>query len=104
MKNSVQKGEVRVVSFKKGKLWYAVALEFNIVETGSNFSEVMNGLQEAIEGYVEAVKKANIRPFPLNQIPMKEYENVWSVGQNKKAIRNTPSPFYFGTLNLAAYA
>ena len=104
MKNSVQKGEVRVVSFKKRGTWYAVALEFNIVETGKDFTEVMQQLQEAIQGYIESVKKANIRPYPLNQTPIKEYEQIWDVGSKKIKIKNVPSPFYSGTLNLAAYA
>ena len=101
MKNSVQKGEVRVVAFKKRGQWYAVALEFNIVEVSKNFPEVMAQLHEAVAGYLEAVKKANIRPHPLNQISLKEYEKIWSNISSKRSI---PSPFYRGTINLAAYA
>ncbi len=104
MKNSVQKGEVRIISFKKRGLWYAVALEFNIIETGKSFSEAMQQLQESIEGYVETVKKANLRPHPLNQIPLKEYEQIWKNHEKKINKKGIPSPFYVGTLNLAAYA
>ena len=103
MTNSVQKGEVRVVAFKKRGIWHAVALEFNIVETGKSFDQVWISLHRAMGGYLEAIRKANIRPFPLNQTPLKEYSDIWKAEPGKKK-SNVPSPFYRGTLNLAAYA
>ncbi|NOY35410.1 MAG: hypothetical protein GXP44_00560, partial [bacterium] len=40
-KNSLQKGNVRYIVFKDGATWYAVALEFNIVESGDDPREVL---------------------------------------------------------------
>lgn len=83
-KNTLQKGSVRYIVFKKKGRWYAVALEFNIVEAGDDPREVLLSLFEAIQGYVKSARKINARPYILNQNPDKEYETLWMTLQNKK--------------------
>ncbi len=83
-KNTVQKGSFRYLVFKEDNIWYAVALEFNLVVSAKNSVEAFSELIEASKGYIEAVKEANFRPFPLNQVPAKEYEDMWKVANSEK--------------------
>ncbi len=84
--NTPQKGQVRTIIFKEGNTWFGVALEFNIVEEGDSFDVVTHNLQEAIQGYVEAVGKTKGSDIsPLNQKPDAEYEAMWS-----KLVANKP--------------
>ena len=76
-KNTLDKGSIRYIVFKEDDTWYGVALEFNIVESGDNPTEVISLLFESIEGYIEAARKIKSRPMPLNQKPDKEYEDIW---------------------------
>ena len=96
MKNTPQKGLVRYIVFKEGKTWFGVALEFNIIETGNDPQEVVFLLFEAIQGYIESIRKVKgLRDFSaLNQKPDKEYENLWSLIKTNKPI---PSPFVIYT-------
>lgn len=85
MKNTLQKGSVRYVVFREDDIWYAAALEFNIVESGTTPQEAMFLLFEAMHGYVETAKKIHIRPHVLNQSVDKEYEQIWlSYNPDKK--------------------
>jgi len=90
-KNTTKKGSVRYVIFKQGPKWFGVALEFNIVETGDDPQEVTFLLFEAIQGYVESLKKVKgLLDFSaLNQKPDKEYENIWELARSGKPV---PSP------------
>lgn len=83
-KNTLQKGLVRYIVFKEQDTWYAVALEFNIVESGDDPREVLILLFEAIQGYVKSARKIGARPFILNQIPDKEYSELWNALQEKR--------------------
>lgn len=75
--NTLQKGSVRYIVFKDRQSWYAVGLEFNIVENGSSPEEARLLLFEALQGYVEAVRKAKLRPIVLNQKVDRTYEKMW---------------------------
>jgi hypothetical protein len=90
-KNTLQKGRVRYIVFKEGNKWYAVALEFNIVEAGDDPREVLLSLFEAIRGYVKSAIKIKARPHILNQRADNEYEKLWGKLQENK---NTPSRNY----------
>lgn len=83
-KNTLNSGSVRYIIFKEDNVWYGVALEFNIVEEGDNPEEVMALLFQAIRGYVETARKLKMRPNPLNQIPDKEYQDLWEKLEGKK--------------------
>lgn len=85
-------GSVRTIIFKEGKTWYGVALEFNIVESGEDPREVSLLLLEAMTGYVKSIKKAKVRPFPLNQKPDEEYEKLWT-NLERKTYTPVKSPY-----------
>lgn len=89
-KNTLQKGNFRYIIFMEDSVWYAVALEFNLVITANDPKVAMLEMFQAVEGYVESVKKSNSRPFALNQVTEKEYENMWTDLNAGKLI---PSPF-----------
>lgn len=82
-KNTLNKGSVRYIVFEEDNVWYGVALEFNIVESGDNPIEVLSLLFESIEGYIETARKIKSRPMPLNQKPDKEYEDMWQKLEEK---------------------
>ena len=75
--NTPLSGQVRSIVFKDIDGWFAVALEFNIVESGDTHQEVMILLDEAIRGYVEGARKANLSIGVLNQEIDPEYEALW---------------------------
>lgn len=94
-KNTVQKGSVRYIIFKEDDIWYGVALEFNVTVDGDNPVEVMASLFEAIEGYIETVKKMRLRPYPLNQMPDKEYQDMWEkLEKNREGQKPIPKNIY----------
>jgi hypothetical protein len=100
--NTVKKGSVRYIVFKEVDTWYAVGLEFNIVESGDDPQIAMFGLFEAIAGYVEAFKKIKgARPAVLNQKPDKEYEDMWNKLASGSPIKSPYSIYTFGTRPLA---
>ncbi len=97
-KNTLQKGSVRYLVFKEGNVWYAVGLEFNIVESGDTPQEAILLLFEAFSGYVEAAKKIKSRPSILNQATNSEYEEMWQNSQENK--KQTNNVFSSGILNM----
>ena len=104
-KNTLKNGLVRYIVFKEGEKWYAVALEFNIIEEGDDPREVLLLLFEAIQGYVESARKIKARPQILNQKSDREYEDLWSLLQRRKtgvaAEKNISSVYTFGERALA---
>ena len=97
-KNTLQKGSVRFIVFREGNEWYAVGLEFNIVESGDDPREALLLLFEAIQGYVESAKKLKARPAILNQKTDVEYEKMWRALEDQK--QPPPSVYSFGELNI----
>jgi hypothetical protein len=83
-KNTLQRGSVRYIVFKDDGVWYAVALEFNIVESGDDPREVLVSLFEAVKGYVKSARKIKARPNCLNQKADQEYEAMWERLKNTK--------------------
>ena len=103
-KNTLQKGRVRYIVFKERSKWYAVALEFNIVEAGDDQREVLLSLFEAIRGYVKSAQKIKARLHILNQKTDTEYENLWNKLQEKKGVplsKYLPPVYTFGERPLA---
>ncbi|MDO8575278.1 MAG: hypothetical protein Q7R78_01060 [bacterium] len=76
--NSFQKGSIRYIVMKEDDVFYAVGLEFNLVIEGSTKEVALFNLFEAITGYIESAKKANLRPRVLNQKTDEEYEKLWN--------------------------
>ncbi|MFA5750712.1 MAG: hypothetical protein WC898_00250 [Candidatus Paceibacterota bacterium] len=97
--NTIQKGAVRCIVFKEKTTWYAVALEFNIVESSDDYLVSLNNLNEAVQGYVESQKKVKgSRVAPLNQKLDKEYDNLWKalISGKKQPIKSPYEVKYFG--------
>lgn len=106
VKNTMQKGSVRNIIFKEDGVWYAVALEFNIVIEGDSPEVASFNLQEAIVGYLESLRKSKVGGLRtdaiLNQTADSEYETLWQALEGNKPI---PSPYQihsFGRLFLPA--
>jgi len=104
-KNTIQKGSVRYIVFKEKDIWYAVGLEFNIVEYAEDPQIALFRLFETIKGYLESFKSVKgARPFALNQRADVEYEKLWSKLQANKPIRSPYQIDTFGEKNLRSLA
>lgn len=89
--NTTQKGEFRHIVFKDGDTWYAVALEFNIVESSDDPKLAFMALLQAVSGYIESLKKIKGTRFaPLNQKADPDYEALW---KNLTSAKKTKSPY-----------
>ena len=85
---------IRYLVFKEGQHWCAVALELNIVETGSDPREVLFSLLEAIQGAVNSASKTGHREV-LRQEINPEYENLWrSLKEPRGGRSKRPFPVY----------
>lgn len=99
--NTTQKGKVRCIVFKDGDTWYAVALEFNIIESSDDPIVAYNLLQSAMQGYVESQKKIRgSRVAPLNQKADREYEDLWNNLNSKKPVKYPYQVKSFGFVNI----
>ncbi len=99
--NTAKAGSVRCIIFKEEDIWYGVALEFNIVESGDDPDVVVFNLNEAIQGYVESQKKiSGSRVAPLNQTPDFEYQKLWDDLQADKPVPSPITVKYFGYTNI----
>lgn len=81
--NTVEKGKFRYIVFQDEGMFYAVAIELNIVVDGTDPTRVLTDLFDTVSGYVDAVKKSNSRPFALNQEVDPEYEEMWKNLESK---------------------
>lgn len=89
--NTPKKGSFRHIVFRDGDTWYAVALEFNIVESSDDPKLAFLSLLQAVSGYVASSNKIKGSRFaPLNQKTDPEYEKLWSNLNSTKPIK---SPF-----------
>jgi predicted RNase H-like HicB family nuclease len=104
MKNTLKKGQVRIMVFKEGGTWYGAALEFNIVESGNDPREVMLFLDEAIRGYLETAHKVNASDDVLNQKADPEYEKLWKLNQSNKPIKSPFQIYSSGFMSLPSLA
>ena len=97
--NTPQKGKFRHIVFRDGDTWYAVALEFNIVESSDDPKLAYFSLLQAVSGYVASSKKIKgSRLSPLNQKSDPEYEKLWSILNSPKPIK---SPFEINMFGFA---
>lgn len=80
MVNTPRQGRFRHIVFRDGGIWYAVALEFNIVESSDDPKLAFFNLLQAVGGYIQSMKKIKgTLGYPaLNQEPDSEYENLWT--------------------------
>jgi hypothetical protein len=90
--NTPTKGKFRHIVFKDGDTWYAVALEFNIVESGDEPKLAFFNLLQAVDGYVESASKIKGSRYQfLNQEADPEYEKMWKNLLSPRPVK-TPYP------------
>ncbi|MEI6042406.1 MAG: hypothetical protein WCQ00_02455 [bacterium] len=90
--NTLTKGSFRHIVFKDGDTWYAVALEFNIVESSDDPKLAFFNLLQAVSGYIESAKKIKGTRFhSLNQKTDEEYEKLWSFLNTTKKTNSSKS-------------
>lgn len=82
--NTRHSGNVRSIIYQENGEWFGVALEFNIVETGTSPQEVSVLLDEAIQGYIEVAQKSKHSIRVLNQEVDSEYEALWEIGNSDR--------------------
>lgn len=89
MMNTPTKGKFRHIVFKDGDAWYAVALEFNIIESSEDPKLAFMNLLQAVGGYIESVRKLRGgRYYSLNQKSDSEYEKLWANLTSPKPIKS----------------
>ncbi|HEY4513422.1 MAG TPA: hypothetical protein VJH06_02835 [Candidatus Paceibacterota bacterium] len=98
--NTPKKGTFRYIVFKDGDTWYAVAMEFNIVESSEDPKLALFNLFQAVNGYIESAKKVKGSRFQsLNQSSAPEYEQLWRNLHSKDPIK---SPYQINTYGFSA--
>ena len=98
MINTPIKGRFRHIVFRDGDTWYAVALEFNIVESSDDPKLAFFNLLQAVNGYIQSIKKIKgVKGYPsLNQKPDFEYENLWTNLHSPKPVKSPYEVNMFG--------
>lgn len=97
--NTPKEGKFRHIVFKDKDTWYAVALEFNIVESSDDPKLAFMNLLQAVSGYVTSCNKIKgSRMHPLNQKTDPEYEGLWDILNSPKPIK---SPFKVNMFGVA---
>jgi len=88
--NTPKNGTFRHIVFKEKDTWYAVALEFNIIESSDDPRLAFMGLLQAVDGYIRSFKKIKgPKGFEaLNQKAGSEYEKLWLDLQSSKPIKS----------------
>ena len=72
-KNTKEQGIIECLVYKKEKTFVGVCLTFDIVEEGSNPTELMKSIKEAAELHLETVIRNNLTDELLNRYAPKEY-------------------------------
>lgn len=102
--NTPTKGSFRHIVFKDGDTWYAVALEFNIVESSDDPKLAFFNLLQAVEGYIGSMKKVKgVMGYPaLNQKADSEYELLWKTLHSKNPKKSPYQVNMFGVSSMHA--
>lgn len=84
-----QTGKFRHIVFRDGGTWYAVALEFNIVESSDDPKLAFFSLLQAVGGYVESIKRieSSKNYAPLNQKLDSDYEDLWNICNSQRPVK-----------------
>ncbi len=95
--NTPRNGKFRHIVFRDGDTWYAVALEFNIVESSDDPKLAFMSLLQAVSGYVRSMGKIKGARFDaLNQKTDSEYEKLWAVLHSRKPVKSPYQVDMFG--------
>lgn len=99
--NTPAKGQFRHIVFKDNGVWYAVALEFNIVESSDDPRLAYFSLLQAVDGYIAAMRKVKgARNFTaLNQTPDPEYQKLWDTLASGKPVK---SPYQINSFGISS--
>jgi len=79
----LKNNKIKLIIFQKGKKWYGVVLEFNIIEIYKDLNTTLYNLIEATTGYIETVIKNNIQLSSLTQTPDKIIYKINSIKPHK---------------------
>lgn len=103
-KNTPKKGQFRHLVFKDGDTWYAVALEFNIVESSEDPKLAFFNLLQAVDGYIASMRKIKgARNFSaLNQTPDPEYQEIWDNVNSDKPMKSPYQVNMYGVSSVNA--
>lgn len=99
--NTPTNGKFRHIVFKDKGVWYAVALEFNIIESSDDPRLAYFNLLQAVDGYIAAMRKIKgARNFAsLNQTPDAEYEKLWNNLNSDKPVK---SPYQINSFGISS--
>ena len=98
--NTTKEGKFRHIVFRDGDTWYAVALEFNIVESADDPRLAYFSLLQAVDGYLNSLRKIKGTRFgPLNQEADPEYEKLWANLHSPKPVK---SPYEINMYGVSA--
>lgn len=98
MNNTPTQGQFRHIVFRDGDIWYAVALEFNIVESSDDPKLAFFNLLQAVSGYIQSMKKVKgAKSYAaLNQRSDSEYENLWDTLNSPQPVKSPYEVNMFG--------
>ena len=98
--NTTKAGTFRHIVFRDGDTWYAVALEFNIIESADDPRLAYFSLLQAVDGYLNSLKKIKGARFgTLNQATDPEYEKLWMYLHSPKPVK---SPYEINMYGVSA--
>jgi hypothetical protein len=101
--NTPKKGKFRYIVFQDDNVWYAVALEFNIVESSDDPKLAFFNLLQAVDGYIESSKKIlGSRYQFLNQVSDKEYTDLWYDLNSSEPVKSPYPISMYGYSNVNA--
>ncbi|MFA6404858.1 MAG: hypothetical protein WCW03_02555 [Candidatus Paceibacterota bacterium] len=100
-KNTKERGTIECLVYKDGATYIGVCLTFDIVEEGSNPTELMKSIKEAAELHLETVIRENLSDDLLNRYAPEDYwKKYFAVAREieKPSITSTNnltvSPYY----------
>ena len=73
VKNTKQEGLLEFLVYRDGNKYTGVCLTLDIIEEGSNSSELMKSIQDAAIGHVKLVIKKHLNDDLLNRLAPDEY-------------------------------
>ncbi len=96
MKNTFKKGVSRVLIFfdTAEKVWYGVALDFNLIVDGNEPETVRKDLRNLMLDYIDSAKKLGDEKL-LNRKIDSEYEKIWKELEKGNLEKKLLSPYRF---------
>jgi predicted RNase H-like HicB family nuclease len=72
-KNTKERGTIECLVYREGDTYIGACLTFDIIEEGSNPTELMRSIREAAELHLETVIRENLSDDLLNRYAPEEY-------------------------------